>query len=140
MPAADAFATTIQARFESDIARMADNIVTEALRIYELGDITVVQEELEIIEDEIGHRISMAADSAAWQGYQAGRVDAIAGEGAGFRWSLDPAAENCPDCIERAAGGPYTMEDLLTRIGIPGDAPTECDGGCRCSLGPWGVR
>lgn len=140
MPAADVFATTIQGRFQQDIKRMADNIVTEALKIFELGDITIVQEELTILEDDIGHRVSMAADSAAWQGYQTGRVDAIAEFDDGFRWSLDPGADHCADCIQRAAGGPYTMDDLLTKIGIPGDAPTKCNGGCRCSLGPWGPR
>jgi len=138
VPAADAFAVTIRGRFERDIKRMAEDVITETLRIFELGDATIIQEEFSIAEDDIGHRISMGADSAGWQGYQIGRVDAIAEADQGFRWNLDPGAQHCADCIARAAGGPYTMEDLLTRIGIPGDAPTECDGGCRCSLGPWG--
>lgn len=45
-------------------------------------------------------------------------------------WQLNPA-EHCEDCIELAAGGPYTAETLPT---YPGAGETQCRGNCNCTL------
>lgn len=134
MAAADDFAVTIKGRFAKDITGIVDDMARTATKIWELGDATIVEELIEIAEDDAQYRLGLAVDSAGWQGFQTGRVDAIAESGDRFRWILDPGADHCETCIAYAAGGPYVFEELVSTIGIPGDAPTICDGGCRCSL------
>lgn len=136
MPAADAFATAIKARFYDDLVNIATDIADGATRAWDLGDATVFEETITLVEEDAQYRLDLATESAGWQGYQVGRVDTIAGEGGAFYWKLDPGANHCYDCITRSQGGPYTLDELVETVGIPGDAPTECDGGCRCSLEP----
>lgn len=136
MPAADQFATAIKARFYDDIKNIGEALVEGATKAWEMDDLTVFEEVISLVEEDAEYRTGLAVESAGWQGYQAGRVDAIAGSGAGFWWILDPNAQHCDDCISRSQGGPYTMDELVETVGIPGDAPTECDGGCRCNLEP----
>jgi hypothetical protein len=134
MPTADAFAVAIKARFSDDLAGIAKNIADGAAKAWELDDLTIFEETITLVEQDAQYRLELATESAGWQGYQVGRVDAIAEGGDGFRWILDPGAQHCDDCISRSQGGPYTFDELVETVGIPGDAPTECDGGCRCSL------
>jgi len=134
MPAADTFATAIKGRFADDIAGIVDDMAQAAVKIWDMGDAVISEELIQVATDDAQYRLDLAVDSAGWQGYQAGRVDAIAGEGGRFRWNLDPGANHCETCLEYAAGGPYTFDELVSTIGIPGDAPTICDGGCRCNL------
>jgi len=134
MPAADDFAVAIKARFNDDLKQMADDLVEGAVKAWDLGDAEIFEETITLVGDDIQYRLGLATDSAGWQGFQAGRVDAIAEAGDKFLWNLSPGAQHCDDCISRAAGGPYTLDELVETVGIPGDAPTECDGGCRCSL------
>ncbi len=47
-----------------------------------------------------------------------------------INWTLHPA-EHCGDCVELAAGSPYTQETLTT---FPGAGDTQCRGGCNCTL------
>lgn len=134
MPAGDGFLTAIFGRFDSDLDSMGRDILEQSQRAQDLGGgFEVFQTEVDIIEDNIQFRMDMAADSAAWQSYQVGRVDAIDEAGLMFEWVLDGAAQHCATCPVFAAGGPYTLETLP---GVPGDAPTECNGGCRCDLVP----
>lgn len=136
MPAADKFAIAIKARFVADLENMAIDLHEGAVKAWGLGDMDVFEEVITLVGDDMQYRLGLAVDSAGWQGYQTGRVDAIAEADDAFRWILDPAANHCGDCILRSEGGPYTMDELVDTVGIPGDAPTECDGGCRCSLEP----
>jgi hypothetical protein len=48
-------------------------------------------------------------------------------------WRIDPAKENCPDCIELAdpKNNPYTKDTLPS---CPGDGSTVCLSRCGCSL------
>jgi len=134
MPAADAIATSIKGRFANDIAGIVDDVAQTAGKIWDLGDATIFEELISVATDDAQYRLDLAVDSAGWQGFQAGRVDAIAEAGNGFWWKLDPGANHCETCIEYSMGGPYTLDELVSTIGIPGDAPTICDGGCRCNL------
>ena len=47
-----------------------------------------------------------------------------------IEWRLHPA-EHCGDCVELAAGSPYTAETLPTE---PGAGDTQCRGNCNCTL------
>ena len=135
MPLADPFAVAIKARFSDDIKSLAKDIADGTIKAWEFDDLTVFEEVITLVEDDAQYRLDLAVESAGWQGYQVGRVDGIVGDGDGrLWWRLDPGANHCNDCLERAGGGPYTFDELVETVGIPGDAPTECDGGCRCSL------
>lgn len=136
MPTADAFAVAIKARFYDDLKNITEDLIDGAVKAWDLGDATIFEETITLVEDDAQYRLGLATESAGWQGYQTGRVDAIAEAGQKFKWVLDPGANHCDDCISRASGGPYTFDELVETVGIPGDAPTECDGGCRCSLEP----
>jgi len=134
MPAADAIAVAIKGRFADDIAGIVDDMAKTATKIWNLGDATIYEELIQVATDDAQYRLDLAVDSAGWQGFQTGRVDAIAEGGGRFRWKLDPGATHCEICIEYSIGGPYTLDELVSTIGIPGDAPTICNGGCRCNL------
>lgn len=136
MPAGDDFMVQVTVRFLDDVDAIVEDVVASAQQAWLMGDTTITSELIDMDADAVDLRLAQAVDSATWQGYQAGRVDVIAGpDGEGlFWWDLDPGAQHCADCLARAAGGPYTLTQLVTEIGMPGDAPTECDGGCRCSL------
>ena len=129
----DSYAMKIIARFQADLTGMADDLFAETIGAMKFEDFTIIEQMVYTAADEVQLRFEMAADSAAWQGYQLGRVEAMDMTGQQFAWVLDPGAQHCETCLEYASGGPYTMETLP---GIPGDAPTICDGGCRCNLVP----
>jgi len=68
-----------------------------------------------------------ALDSQFWNGYVAGIPD-----GVDIYWKLGtPKTEHCPDCLDIAAGSPYTKETLPT---TPGAGHTRCLTRCYCSL------
>lgn len=46
-------------------------------------------------------------------------------------WEIDPAAENCEDCLRYAEGSPYTWETLPT---YPRAGRSVCLTGCKCIL------
>lgn len=129
MPPVDDMALAIEARFYEDIERMLNDM--KNIQVWTFDDFTIAEARIDMSAEEIQYRMSMAVDSAAWQGYELGRVEIIDARGQKFKWVLDPGAQHCADCIAYAASGPYTLEELP---GIPGDAPTDCNGGCRCDL------
>jgi hypothetical protein len=134
MPVTDEMLTTIVGRFENDIQRIGRDLLRDAVKAWQYEDFAITEETINVSADDSQYRLDLAADSAAWQGFQVGRVDAIAESGDQFLWQLDPGANHCETCLEYSAGGPYTLDELVTTVGIPGDAPTICDGGCRCNL------
>jgi len=123
----------ILARFETDINRIANDMeaTVNIIKIGRQGDIPFVQAEIQRAFDENGKRIDLFADSLIWQGYQLGSAQAIFGQQEIIVWNLDPEAEHCPTCLEYSAIRYFTIDTLP---GIPGQAPTICDGGCRCYL------
>lgn len=50
-----------------------------------------------------------------------------------LNWVLDPTADNCDGCIERANRPPMTFAEHEAE-GTPGNADTECGIYCKCSL------
>lgn len=57
-----------------------------------------------------------------------------------YTWELDPTAkEHCGDCVERSQEPAQTLAEWEA-IGLPGIGNTECDGYCKCTLVPEGVR
>lgn len=137
MAVLDEFVTKIIARFDRDFQNIGSVIEGEVIKTWEVEDAVIVEELVDTTLADVDRRIDMATESMAWQGEQVGRIDAIDESGYLFGWELDPAAQHCDDCISRSQGGPYTMNDLLSYVGLPGDAPTECDGGCRCRIIAW---
>lgn len=127
------FQVAITAKIDEFVARWGQDALDEFREIVRIGDVTAWEGSVDEIMAEIENRMAMGADSIAWQGYQLGRVEEIDAAGQKFYWVLDPGASHCETCLEYAAGGPYTLDDLP---GIPGDAPTDCNGGCRCDLVP----
>jgi hypothetical protein len=121
----------ILARFEADIKRLANDMEAQAtiIKIGRQGDIPYVQVEIERAFDENKNRVDLFADSLTWQGYQLGSAQAIFDQQEIIVWNLDPEAEHCNTCLEYSAVRYFTQETLP---GVPGQAPTICDGGCRC--------
>jgi hypothetical protein len=75
-------------------------------------------------------RIGMYADSltqAFWMGNIRGADDT-----AQFNWVTTPG-ENCDDCLDLEAQGPYAKGDLPT---VPGAGDTACRQNCNCFLEP----
>jgi hypothetical protein len=52
-----------------------------------------------------------------------------------LQWELEPGAEHCETCLERAAMAPKSFVEWAD-LGLPGAGNTECDGYCRCTLLP----
>lgn len=123
----------ILARFMADIERLANDMeaTVNIIKIGRQEDIPFVQTEIERAFDENGRRIDLFADSLTWQTYQLGSAQAIFDQQEIIIWNLDPEAEHCNTCLEYSAVRYFTQETLP---GIPGQAPTICDGGCRCYL------
>jgi len=123
----------ILARFEADINRLANDMEAQVniIKIGKQGDIPFVQAEIERAFDENGNRIDLFADSFTWQAFQLGSAQAIFDQQEIIIWNLDPEAEHCLTCLELAAIKYFTLDTLP---GIPGQALTVCDGGCRCYL------
>jgi len=131
MPRANRFRVMIEGRFERDATRIAKDMLKQTFIAWEGDDAIITQE---IINDEIEssqYRLELAADSAAWQGFQVGRLDQMEQQEGLINWVLEPTAEHCPTCLEFAASSPYTAATLP---GIPAQANTECNGSCRCNL------
>ena len=135
MPDPDVIMSGIVQRFDTDIQRIGTDVLHDAFLAWQYGDFTIVQETIDAAAEDAQYRIDLAVDSAAWQGFEVGRVDAMVAADSMIAWELEPLAEHCPTCLDFAAGGPYTIDNLP---GIPGDADTECDGSCRCNLIPIG--
>jgi hypothetical protein len=126
----------IEGRFERDATRIAKDMLKQAFMAWESDEAIITQE---IIDDEVElsqYRLELAADSAAWQGFQVGRLDEMEQQEILINWVLEPAAEHCPTCLAFAAGSPYTAATLP---GVPAQANTECNGSCRCNLEPAGI-
>jgi hypothetical protein len=136
--AAKQIAMEISIRFSRDLDRLADDLVESVSdrTVWDSGDFQIIQETVTQGKQKANSRTAMGLDSAAWQGYQVGKVERFEASGEKFRWKLDPGANHCDDCLLRAAHGVLTMEDILTWCGIPANARTECNGGCRCDLEP----
>jgi hypothetical protein len=74
-----------------------------------------------------------AGDSVAWSGEQAGYAEA-ANEGSQLlQWNDSGDDRTCSDCLMLGAMPPMPLQDWPC---MPGDASTECNAGCRCSLDP----
>ena len=67
---------------------------------------------------------------AATSAFFAGQVLA-SGPNQKIHWEVDAAKENCPDCLELEARGPYTRSTLPT---TPRAGDTVCLSNCGCSL------
>jgi len=137
-PIVDNLVLAIDAYFESNAQRIANDLLQESIESWRYDDVEISREVIEDAADSAQYRMTLATDSAAWQGFQLGRLDAFT-EGRPdqlIAWELDPGAEHCDTCLEYEAGSPYPANALP---GIPGQAPTLCNGSCRCSLVPVGT-
>lgn len=137
---ANEIATEIVSRFSNDLDRLADAMV-EAVnvidrQVWDYGEFQVIQETITDARNSADRRVTSGLDSAAWQGYQTGKIERYETTGQSFRWQLDAGADHCDDCLLRAEIGIITMNDIVTWVGIPGNAKTACNGGCRCDLVP----
>lgn len=74
-----------------------------------------------------------AGVSVAWAGEQAGYAQAADADGLLLDWQLDPnpAVHHCDDCPALAALPPMPLNWWPT---LPGEAATDCNVGCRCSM------
>lgn len=133
MPRADRFRTIVTARFESNSQRIAGDLMKEAILAFSQDDIQITEELIDLELERSIYRLEFAADSAAWQGYQVGRLAEMENQEVNINWVLEPGADHCPTCLAFAAGSPYTAATLP---GIPAQANTECNGSCRCNLEP----
>ena len=134
MSRVDEFRMTIQGRMAIAANSWAVDLFFQFQGMIFLRDVVGMEQiEIELTKATSLMKTNMdrAADSIGWRGYQLGRVDAMAAAGKRFNWVLDGGAENCDTCLAYAAGGPYDIDSLP---GIPADAPTICNGGCRCDL------
>lgn len=77
----------------------------------------------------LGPRIAMYG-AAALGAFYAGQV-AASGPNQQIHWIVDRAAENCQDCLELEARGPYTRDTLPT---TPRAGATRCRSNCKCEL------
>ena len=127
----DNIAVTIEVKIANFLLGFATDMLAGWQEIVLYNEVGAREKLIDALAGDIERRVSMSADSFSWQGYQLGRVEKIEERGGMFRWVLDPGADHCNTCIAYAAGGPYTLDTLP---GIPGDAPTDCNGGCRCDL------
>jgi hypothetical protein len=121
-------------RFKADIDRLANDMEAQVniIKIGREGDIPYVMAEIERAFDENKSRVDLFADSLTWQGFQLGSAQGIFDQQDIIVWNLDPEVEkHCDTCYEYAAIKYFTQDSLP---GIPGVAPTICDGGCRCYL------
>jgi len=137
-PVVDKFVLSIDAYFESNAQRIANDLLRDSIESWTYDDVEISREVIEDAADNAQYRMDLATDSASWQGYQIGRLDAFT-EGRPdqlINWELDPGAEHCDTCLQYAANSPYPANALP---GIPGQAPTLCNGSCRCSLVPVGT-
>ena len=123
----------ILARFEADIERLANDMEAQVniIKIGRQGDVPYVQVEIQRAFDENGKRVDLFADSLTWQGFQLGSAQGIFDQQDIIVWNLDPEAEHCDTCLEYSAIRYFTQDTLP---GVPGQAPTICNGGCRCYL------
>lgn len=137
MPTIDVFAVGLEAKAVNLLAQMAMDLIAATLEVSFTDDVAVLQEIVDDGAAQLRRRVDMMADMYAWQNYQLGKVEgseekaASQGRRAKYAWVLDAGAQHCSTCLTLAAGGPYTLDELP---GIPGDAPTDCNGGCRCDL------
>lgn len=129
---ADRFLTLIKATFTNNAEAIMQDMMTEAIYAT-TGDTDVVisQQLIDVEADRAQYRLELAADSAAWQGFQAGQLEVLETAEDEIDWELEPGADHCPTCLVYAAGSPYTA---FTLPGIPAQAATECNGSCRCNL------
>jgi len=123
----------IMARFQGDIERLANDMKANVnvISIGRSGDTPYVITQIEkSFADEVG-RVDMMSESLTWQAYQLGMTQGLFETSDIVTWNLDPGAEHCDTCLEYSAIRYFTIDTLP---GIPGAAPTICDGGCRCWL------
>lgn len=137
---ANKLAVEIIVRFSDDLDRLENDMVETVRKIdqqtWSYGDAEIISKTIQVAQNSADRRTAMGLDSAAWQGYQVGKVERYEITGEAFRWVLDAGADHCDDCLLRAAIGIITVEDIVTWVGIPGNAKTACNGGCRCDLVP----
>lgn len=120
-------------RFRADIERLANDMESEVeiIKIGRQDDVPYIITHTTQIFDENSRRVDMMADSLTWQAYQLGRAQSLFEKQEVIEWNLSPEAEHCDTCLEYSAIRYFTIDTLP---GIPGEAPTICDGGCKCYL------
>lgn len=139
--AGDDYIVSIRMRFFDDIENLTEEMESDAIAAWDFGDFQIAQDMIDISEPQYANRLDMATESAAWQAYQVGKTEVYESEDdVVFDWELDPGAQHCDDCITNSEEGPYTLAELYEERGVPGDAPTECNGGCRCNIVPRRIR
>lgn len=120
-------------RFRADIERLGNDLHEDVL-VTQIGKENdqgyIITHTDEIFRDN-ERRVEMMADSLTWQAYQLGMAQALFEDSEIVEWNLDPRAEHCDTCMEYAAIRYFTIDTLP---GLPGIAPTICDGGCKCYL------
>lgn len=139
MAASELFETLITARLERDGEKIATDLFSDLLETWEYDDVQITRELVEDAVDGAQYRLNLGADMAAWSGNQLGRLDAFT-EGRPdqlIHWELDPGADHCDTCLEYNKRSPFKATELP---GIPGQAPTDCNGSCRCNLVPVGTK
>lgn len=120
-------------RFRADVERLGNDL-HEDITVMQIGkenDREYIITHTEQIFDDNARRVEMMADSLTWQSYQLGIAQALFEDTDIVEWNLNPSAEHCKTCQEYAAIRYFTIDTLP---GLPGTAPTICDGGCKCYL------
>jgi hypothetical protein len=123
----------VLARFQADIERLANDMKANVnvVSIGRSNDMPYVITQIERSFADAEDRVTMMADSLTWQAYQLGMAQGIFETSPIVTWNLDSSAEHCDTCLQYSAIRYFTKDTLP---GIPGAAPTICDGGCKCYL------
>ena len=123
----------IYERFRADIERIANDLHEDIMimQIGKEGDQEYIITHTDQIFRDNMNRVEMMAGSLTWQSYQLGMAQALFEDSEIVEWNLDLGAEHCDTCLEYSAIRYFTVDTLP---GIPGEADTECNGGCRCWL------
>lgn len=125
--------SVITGRFSDNLDSIAVDLLQDFVKVENYGDFEIVETTIQQGQKTAQRRINLMSDSLAWQGFQIGKIETLDAAGALFKWELDPGADHCMTCLIYAAAGPYTIDSLP---GVPGEAPTLCNGSCRCNIVP----
>jgi len=140
----DAIAAEVDGMLQAAIDAAVDNVTTEVARLETLGMSRVAIKEKLLVDlanntgifaklvNDAGRVASDGVNMMNQAAYYQGVVDDM---NELYYWTLDPGAEHCDDCLDRATWPAMTFAEWQDN-GLPGSGVTRCGHNCRCSLVP----
>lgn len=124
--------STGAAEFGSSVTRAESKAATSDLQ----DRLDAIKKRLadgEISEAQAARWSQTVTHGALWSGYQTRRNgEAQAAGKATISFVLDPSVkQHCQDCLDRADGSPYPIDDAP---GLPGDGSTDCQDADMCDV------